>query len=95
MFVENIFESRFGHVDELRRMGADIRTSGRVAVVNGTGLLRGAKVDGRDLRGTAALVVAGLAARGRTEVGGLRHLRRGYEDLAGDFRRLGGDIREV
>ena len=95
MFVENMFESRFGHVDELRRMGADIQTSGRVAVVNGTGLLRGAKVDGRDLRGTAALVVAGLAARGRTEVGGLRHLRRGYEDLAGDFCRLGGDIREV
>lgn len=95
MFVENMFESRFGHVDELRRMGADIQTSGRVAVVTGAGMLRGTRVDGRDLRGTAALVVAGLAARGRTEVGGLRHLRRGYEDLAGNLRRLGGDIREV
>ena len=95
MFVENMFDSRFGHVDELRRMGADIQTSGRVAVVIGAGMLRGARVDGRDLRGTAALVVAGLAARGRTEVGGLRHLRRGYDDLAGNLRRLGADIREV
>ncbi len=95
MFVENMFDSRFGHVDELRRMGADIQTSGRVAVVTGAGMLRGARVDGRDLRGTAALVVAGLAARGRTEVGGLRHLRRGYDDLAGNLRRLGGEIREV
>ena len=95
MFVENMFDSRFGHVDELRRMGADIQTSGRVAVVTGAGMLRGARVDGRDLRGTAALVVAGLAARGKTEVGGLRHLRRGYDDLAGNLRRLGGEIREV
>ena len=95
MFVENMFDSRFGHVDELRRMGADIQTSGRVAVVTGAGLLRGTRVDGRDLRGAAALVVAGLAARGGTEVGGLRHLRRGYDDLAGNLRRLGADIREV
>ena len=95
MFVENMFDSRFGHVDELRRMGADIQTSGRVAVVTGAGLLRGTRVDGRDLRGGAALVVAGLAARGRTEVGGMRHLRRGYDDLAGNLRRLGADIREV
>ena len=95
MFVENMFDSRYGHVDELRRMGADIRTSGRVAVVNGAGSLRGARVDGRDLRGTAALVVAGLAARGKTEVGGLHHLRRGYDDLAGNLCRLGGRIRET
>ena len=95
MFVENMFDSRYGHVDELCRMGADIRTSGRVAVVTGVGMLRGARVDGRDLRGTAALVVAGLAARGKTEVGGLRHLRRGYEDLAGNLCRLGGRIREI
>ena len=95
MFVENIFESRYGHVDELRRMGADIQTSGRVAVVTGVGLLRGARVESCDLRGGAALVVSGLAARGKTEVGGLRHIRRGYEDLAGNLRRLGGRIREV
>lgn len=95
MFVENMFESRYGHVDELRRMGADIQTSGRVAVVTGAGVLRGTQVRGCDLRCGAALVVAGLAARGRTCVGGLRHIRRGYEDLAGNLRLLGADIREI
>ncbi len=95
MFVENIFESRYGHVDELRRMGADIHTSGRVAVVNGTGGLNGAQVHSQDLRGGAALVVAGLAARGRSTVTGLEHIRRGYEDLAGNLRRLGACIEEL
>ena len=95
MFVENIFESRYGHVDELRRMGADIHTDGRVAVVTGTGGLKGAQVNSPDLRGGAALVVAGLAARGRSTVTGLRHIRRGYEDLAGNLRRLGACIEEI
>ena len=95
MFVENIFESRFGHVDELRRMGADIQTSGRVAVVTGVGSLRGAGVYGPDLRGGAALVVAALAAKGRSTVAGLCHIRRGYENLAGNLCRLGADIRET
>ena len=95
MFVENIFESRYGHVDELRRMGAEIQTSGRVAVVTGTGGLRGAGVCGPDLRGGAALVVAALAAEGRSTVAGLHHIRRGYEDLAGNLRRLGADIWET
>ena len=95
MFVENMFESRYGHVDELRRMGADIQTSGRVAVVTGAGTLRGTEVRGCDLRCGAALVVAGLAARGQTRVSGLRHIRRGYDDLAGNLRRLGADIREI
>ncbi len=95
MFVENIFESRYGHVDELRRMGADIHTAGRVAVVNGTGKLRGARVHSPDLRGGAALVVAALSAKGDSEVTGLSHIRRGYEDLAGNLRSLGGRIREI
>lgn len=95
MFVENIFESRYGHVDELRRMGADIHTSGRVAVVTGTGGLRGARVHSPDLRGGAALVVAALAAKGESFVTGLRHVRRGYEDLEGNLRSLGACIRET
>ena len=94
MFVENMFESRYGHVDELRRMGADIQTSGRVAVVTGAGKLRGAQVHSPDLRGGAALVIAGLAARGETRVTGLHHIRRGYDDLAGNLRKLGASIRE-
>ena len=79
-------------VDALRRMGANIHTSGRVAVVTGAGSLHGAKVTAPDLRGGAALVVAGLAARGETRVGGLGHIYRGYDDLEGELSRLGADI---
>jgi len=95
MFVENIFESRYGHVDELRRMGADIHTAGRVAVVNGTGGLRGALVRSPDLRGGASLVIAALAAGGTSTVTGLHHISRGYEDMAGNLRALGASIREI
>jgi len=95
MFVENMFQSRYHHVDELRRMGAHIQTDGRVAVVTGMGRLRGARVRGVDLRGAAALVVAGLGAEGTTQVSGLNHIRRGYENLARELNSLGAHIREV
>ena len=95
MFVENIFDSRFSHVDELRRMGADIQVDGRVAVVTGTGGLRGAEVRGGDLRAAAALVAAAVSAEGVARVYGLRHVRRGYQCLDGDLRRLGADIETV
>ncbi len=95
MFVENIFDSRYRHAEELIRMGADIRIAGRVAVVTGAGKLHGANVRGTDLRGAAALVVAGVAAEGVTTVSGLEYIRRGYEDLAGDLRDLGAKIREI
>ena len=95
MFVENIFESRFGHVDELRRMGADIHTDGRVAVVTGTSGLHGARVHSPDLRGGAALVVAALCAKGESSVTGLGHIRRGYENLAENLRGLGARIWET
>ena len=95
MFVENIFDSRYGHVDELRRMGADIQAAGRVAVVTGAGRLHGAPVRSTDLRGGAALVVAGLGAEGETLVSDLRHIRRGYDGLDRCLRALGADIREV
>lgn len=95
MFVENIFDSRYGHVDELRRMGADIQIAGRVAVVTGAGRLHGAAVRGGDLRGGAALVVAGLGAEGVTRVSGLRHICRGYQRLDRDLAQLGADIQEI
>ena len=93
VFEENIFTNRFRHVDELIRMGADIRVSGRVAVVNGTETLHGATVQSTDLRGGAALCVAALAAEGETAVSGVEHIDRGYEDIAKTLRELGAEIR--
>ena len=95
VFVENIFESRYRHVDELSRMGADIRVEGRVAVVYGVPRLHGAKVRAADLRGGAALVVAALGAEGESTVSGVRHMDRGYQSLEGDLSALGASIRRV
>ena len=94
VFEENIFENRYRHVDELIRMGASIRVSGRVAVVTGVERLRGATVEAHDLRGGGALCVAALGAEGVSRVTGLHHIRRGYASLAEDFRALGAQIRE-
>ena len=91
VFVENIFESRYRHVDELSRMGADIRVEGRVAVVYGVPRLHGAQVRATDLRGGAALAVAALGAEGRSELTGVHHIDRGYQSLEGDLRRLGAE----
>ena len=95
VFEENIFENRYRHVDELARMGADIRTSGRVAVVTGVERLHGAPVRCTDLRGGAALCVAALAAEGQTEVREVQHIQRGYEDLPRDLRALGAAVYEI
>lgn len=95
LFVENIFDARYRHVDELRRMGADIQLAGRAAMVSGVGRLHGAAVRSTDLRGGAALVVAGLGAEGTTQVSELRHIRRGYQELDKNLRTLGADIREL
>ena len=95
LFVENIFDSRYRHVDELRRMGADIQIAGRAAMVTGVGKLHGASLRSTDLRGGAALVVAALAAEGTSQVSGLRHIRRGYQTLDRNLRALGADIREL
>lgn len=94
VFVENIFENRYRHVDELVRMGADIRVEGRVAVVCGVDRLQGAQVQATDLRGGAALVVAALSAQGESRVGCIHHIQRGYEDIARDLQALGGCIEE-
>lgn len=95
VFVETIFDSRFKHIWELCRLGARIKTEGRVAVVDGVPKLFGAQVESTDLRGSAALVIAGLAAEGKTTVGGLKHLDRGYEALDEGLSSLGADIRRV
>ena len=93
VFVENIFESRYRHVDELSRMGASIRVEGRVAVVFGVERLKAAAVRAADLRGGAALVVAALGAEGRSTISGLHHVDRGYQDLDGALRSLGAEGR--
>ena len=92
VFEETIFENRYRHVDELVRMGADIRVAGRVAVVTGTQTLRGAPVRCTDLRGGAALCVAALAAEGETSIDEIGHIDRGYECIERDLRTLGADI---
>ena len=95
MFVENIFDNRYRHVDELRRMGASIQVAGRVAVVSGVGGLHGACVHSTDLRGGAALVVAALGAEGTTQVCGLKHIHRGYDGLDRCLRQLGAHIEHI
>lgn len=95
VFVETIFENRYKYVDELARLGARIRVSGRVAVVEGVASLEGAPVACTDLRGGAALVVAALAARGETAITDLFHLDRGYDDLTGCLAAVGASIQRV
>lgn len=95
VFVENIFENRYKHAAELRRMGANIKVEGKVAVVEGVEQLTGAPVEASDLRGGAALVVAGLAAKGRTEISGDHYIARGYERLEENLADLGARIRKV
>ena len=90
--TENVFAGRFRYVDELRRMGADIRTVGHHAVVHGVDRLSGAPVRAHDIRAGAALVVAGLGAKGTTTVSATNHIDRGYEDLAGKLASLGADV---
>ena len=93
LFVENIFESRYKHAGELMRLGARIKVEGRVAVVEGVPALSGAPVQAPDLRGGAALLVAGLGAQGATLLSGLHHLDRGYEAVEKTLASVGADIR--
>ncbi len=89
---EEIFESRFTHKNDLIKMGADIETCGKNAIIRGVKNLHGAEVSAMDLRGGAALVIAGLMAEGRTTVKDIFHIQRGYEDLEKGFKDLGGFI---
>ena len=91
--TENVFSGRFRYVDELVRMGADIRTEGHHAVIRGVDRLSGAPVRASDIRAGAALVVAGLAADGLTVVTDPQHIDRGYENFAGKLSALGADVR--
>jgi UDP-N-acetylglucosamine 1-carboxyvinyltransferase len=90
--TENLYPGRFRYVEELQRLGADVRTSGHHAVVRGLPRLSGAPVRAHDIRAGAAMVVAGLAAEGETEITGVHHIDRGYDDLVGRLAAVGAHI---
>lgn len=92
---ENVFENRFMFADEIARMGAEIRIEGHHAIINGVKRLSGAPVRSPDLRGGAALVLAGLIADGTTEISGVEHIDRGYEDFVDKLTKLGANIKRV
>jgi UDP-N-acetylglucosamine 1-carboxyvinyltransferase len=92
IFYETVFENRYQHVPQLRRLGANVRVFDRTAIIEGVPMLTGADLSAADLRGGAALVTAALAARGKSTLTNLCHLDRGYEHLAENLRAIGADI---
>jgi UDP-N-acetylglucosamine 1-carboxyvinyltransferase len=95
VITETVFENRFMHVEEFRRMNGDIKIEGRSSVINGPVNLQGAEVASTDLRAGAALVLAGLVAEGYTRVTELKHIDRGYVDFTRKLAALGADIERV
>ncbi|MDR5587710.1 MULTISPECIES: UDP-N-acetylglucosamine 1-carboxyvinyltransferase [Clostridium] len=95
IITETIFENRFMHVTELLRMGANIKIDGRTAIIDGAPKLTGAKVKATDLRAGAAMILAGLAAEGETEIGDIYHIDRGYVNVEEKFRKLGAEIYRI
>ncbi len=95
LVTETVFENRFMHVDELKRMGANIKIDGRTSVVEGVEALMGCQVKATDLRAGAAMVLAGLVAEGETQVGYIHHIDRGYDNLVAKLVGLGADICRV
>ncbi|GFN36202.1 UDP-N-acetylglucosamine 1-carboxyvinyltransferase [Tepidimicrobium xylanilyticum] len=95
VIIETVFENRFMHVDELKRMGADIKIDGRSAIIQGIDNLMSAPVKATDLRAGAALILAGLVADGVTEIRDIYHVDRGYEDIEGKLIRLGANVKRA
>lgn len=95
VIIETVFENRFMHVSELKRMGADIKIEGRSAIIEGQGQLTGAPVKATDLRAGAALILAGLVSDGRTEISNIEHIERGYVDIEKKLQGLGAIIYRI
>lgn len=93
--TESIYDNRFKYVEELKRMGASITVDGSTAIIEGGGILSAAPVKALDLRAGAAMIIAGLAARGRTEIEDIHFIERGYDDIVGKLRSVGADIKKV
>jgi UDP-N-acetylglucosamine 1-carboxyvinyltransferase len=92
LVTESVWNSRYRYVDEFKRMGAHIQVDGHVAVIEGVAQLTGAPVQACDLRAGAAMVVAGLAAQGVTEIDNVQYIERGYEDIVRKLAGIGADI---
>jgi len=95
IITETVFENRFMHVQELRRLGADIQLKGNTAIIKGVPRLTGAPIMATDLRASASLVLAGLVADGQTEIDRVYHIDRGYENIEEKLGQLGARIRRV
>ena len=95
LIAESIWENRHKHIDELKKMGANIKVEGRVAIIDGVSKLTGAVVKATDLRAGAAMVIAGLIGDGVTEITNIEHIDRGYPHIEDKFRALGADIKRI
>ena len=95
VLTEGVWDNRYRYTNEFRRMGAKIQVDGKIAIIEGVESLTGAPVEACDLRAGAAMVVAGLAARGTTEISNIKHIERGYENIVGKLSGVGADIRTV
>ncbi|MBQ7699830.1 MAG: UDP-N-acetylglucosamine 1-carboxyvinyltransferase [Clostridia bacterium] len=93
--TESVWDSRFRYIEELRKMGADIKVNGKTAVIEGNTRFVAAPIRAVDLRAGAAMIIAGLCANGKTTVEDIHHIKRGYDDIAGKLRLVGADIREI
>jgi UDP-N-acetylglucosamine 1-carboxyvinyltransferase len=93
--VETVFENRFRYTEQLQKLGADISIQGRTAIIRGVDKLKGASVEARDLRGGAALIIAGLVAEGETNISGVGYIDRGYEKVENVLSKVGAKIRRV
>lgn len=95
VIVETVFENRFRYTEQLQKLGADISIQGRTAIIRGIERLKGANVEARDLRGGAALIIAGLAAEGETIISGVGYIDRGYEKVENILSKVGAKIIRV
>ena len=95
IITENIFENRFKYAQELQRMGAKAKIEGKTAIIKGTKKLYGSRVKATDLRGGASLVLAGLKAKGKTEIDDIKYILRGYENLDEKLKKLGANIKVI
>jgi UDP-N-acetylglucosamine 1-carboxyvinyltransferase len=93
--TESVWDSRFRYIEELRKMGAEIRVDGKTAVIEGNTRFAAAPIRAVDLRAGAAMIIAGLCASGKTTIEDIHHIKRGYYDIVGKLRSVGADIREI